>query len=66
MKTFKEQADELINYYNIVCHGKTIIEKQIKTLIQAGEYYGSFQMSYELRSENIDSIKKLKEAIKCK
>lgn len=83
MKSFKEQADELIEDFLRVYNFPPSVfklnysertESQIKTLIQAGEYFShqllllknNINSNYlnDLIKEIKDSIKQLKEAIK--
>ena len=74
MKTYKEQADELIESYNSEDPGicwKSHVEKRIETLIQAGEYFvglmGEKTAGIFLKkewNEIQESITKLKESIK--
>ncbi len=69
MKTYKEQADELIKFYIFLTEKnylrrKIMIGKQIETLIQAGEYFIT-KMNWKNDIKEIqESINKLKEAIK--
>ena len=76
MKSFKEQADELIKGFSIYKKTPTryLLSIQIETLIQAGEYFiehmnlnhncGICSLNSKIIVEVSDSIIKLKEAIK--
>ena len=80
MKSFREQADELINKYNLEFHDEfNVAKEKIKTLIEAGEYYIDYinkrvwieseEAEEEAENERImikKSINKLKDSITAK